>query len=139
MNSDLVSEPKQTGSPEPSLAELVGRVSEDLKLLTRQELQLATHEIGESLTRAKREGVGLALGGAALAVGAIILLAAVVLVLALVMPLWGAALLVGGFMTVTGAAVFLRAKAKLSQVTLMPERTIQNVEQDIAAIKRAAT
>ena len=139
MNSNPLSEPKQTGSAEPSLAELIGRVSDDLKLLTRQELQLASHELGESLKQAKREGVGLALGGAALGAGALLLLVAVVLLLALVMPVWGAALLVGGFMTAAGSALLLRAKAKLSDVTFLPERTMRNVEQDIAAIKRAAT
>jgi hypothetical protein len=83
--------------------------------------------------------VALALGGAALGAGALVLLAALVLVLGLLMPVWLAALLVGGCFTAAGAVVFLRARAKLSEVQLMPERTIQNVQRDVAAVKGAAT
>jgi hypothetical protein len=67
-----------------------------LKLLTKQEVQLAKRELGERLTIAQRQVSVLALGVAALAAGLLVLLAASVLTLALVMPAWSAALLVGG-------------------------------------------
>src|SRR6188768_4531844 len=86
--------------PESSpLADLVGRLSEDLKLLTKQEVELAKRELSESLSEVKRQVPQLAVGGAALVSGLLVLLAAAVLGLATLMPAWSAALLVGGFMS----------------------------------------
>jgi hypothetical protein len=130
---------EQSPPESPPLAELLSRLSGDLQLLTRQEAALAKHELSESLNQAKQQAAALALGGAALLAGVMVLLAAAVLALALVLPAWGAALIVGGFVSLVGTALLLTGKAKLSQVRLKPARTVDSVEQDMKAMKRAVT
>jgi predicted phage tail protein len=137
MNS--AAETSHLGTAEsPPLAELVGRLSEDLKLLTRQEAQLAKSELTETLNEAKRRAAQLALGGSALVAGLLTLIAAAVLALATIMAAWSAALLVGGSLSLLGAMLLVVAKASLSRVTLKPQQTIDSVEKDITAIKKAA-
>jgi O-antigen/teichoic acid export membrane protein len=79
------------------------------------------------------------LGVAALAAGLLVLLAAAVLALATLMPAWGAALVVGGAVTALGVLLLMSSKAKLSRVNLKPEQTIDSVQSDVSAIKKAAT
>jgi predicted phage tail protein len=125
--------------PEPALAELVARLADDIKQLTRQEAELAKHELGEKLDDAKRPAAALGLGVAALSAGLMVLLAASVLALATLMPAWSAALLVGALTSLLGAALLLTAKAQLSRLSFTPQRTLESVGRDVAAIKRAAT
>jgi UPF0716 family protein affecting phage T7 exclusion len=143
MKTEAISRPigisAEQSRPEPALAELIGRLTDDIKLLTRQEAELAKHEIGEKLDDAKRPAAALGLGVAALAAGLMVLLAASVLALATLMPAWGAALLVGALTTSLGVALLLTAKAQLARLSFTPERTLESVERDVAAIKRAAT
>ncbi len=123
----------------PPLANLFERLSEDIKLLARQELDLAKHELGNSFDQAKQQAATLALGGAALAAGLLVLLAAAVLGLALLMPAWVAALVVGGVVSLSGVVLVLSGKASLARINFKPERTMASVSKDVSAIKRAAT
>jgi hypothetical protein len=120
------------------LADLVGRLSDDLRLLARQEGELAKRELSESFDKAKHEAAGLAVGAGALLLAMSTLVAGAVLLLATVVPAWAAALLVGAALAVLGVALLLRARAKLSRLTLKPREAAESVEADIAAIKRAA-
>lgn len=131
--------PQGERQAEPPLAQLVGRLSEDLQQLARREAQLAKHELSESLDRAKQQVAALVLGGAALAAGFLTLLGAAVAALALAMPAWAAACLVGGTVSLIGAVLFLSARAQLARVSFAPGRAIQGVQDDVSAIKRAAT
>lgn len=124
---------------EPPLTELVGRLSDDLQQLARREAQLAKHELSENLDRAKQQVAGLVVGAAALIAGLLTLLAAAVLALATAMAAWAAALLVGGVALGVGAVLFLNARAQLARVSFAPDRAIQGVQNDLTAIKRAAT
>lgn len=121
------------------LAEIVGRLSSDLRLLAREETELAKRELGEKLDEAKAQAASLAVGAAAVAGGGLVLLAAAVLLLSLVMAAWLAALVVGVATVGGGALLVMSGKAKLSRINLKPERTIENVRRDVATIKRAAT
>jgi hypothetical protein len=132
------STPKPAGEPQP-LGDILGRLTQDLSLLARRETELAKHEIGEKLDRAKEQAATLALGGAAVFVGGLVLLGSAVLALALVLPAWAAALAVGSAVALVGMVLLLTAKAKLSRVRALPSRTLENVERDMRAIKRAAT
>jgi hypothetical protein len=120
------------------LADLVGRLSDDLKLLARQEAELAKRELSETFDKAKHEAAGLAVGAGALFLAMATFVAGAVLLLATVLAAWAAALLVAAAMTVLGVALLLHARAKLSRLSIKPQEAAQSVEADIAAIKRAA-
>lgn len=130
---------KLASNESPPLADLVGRLSSDLKLLAREETELAKRELGAKLDEAKLQAANMALGAAALAGGALVLLAAAVLGLAQLMAAWLAALIVGAVVVAGGGALLLAGKAKLSRLDMKPEKTLQNVRRDVAAIKGAAT
>lgn len=135
----MTTAPTNPSHPEsPPLAELVSRLSEDLKLLTRQEFELAKRELSGSFDQAERRVTQLALGAGALGAGLLVLLAAAVLALATVMPAWSAAVLVGGGVSVLGCAFLLIGKSNLSDVSFKPTRALQGFEKDVSAIKKAA-
>jgi hypothetical protein len=121
------------------LAELAGRVTEDLKQLARQEAKLAKIELAEELKQAKQQVLGLALSGFALLAGSLVLLATAVLALATVMPPWAAALIVGSVVTLVGVVLLMTSKSKLQHLKWKPERTLENLEKDLRTIKKAAT
>jgi hypothetical protein len=132
-------EPKPVHAAEPPpLADVVGRLSSDLRLLAKQEAELAKHEIGDRLNEAKRQAIPLTLGAVALIGGGLALLAAAVLALGLVLPVWLAALLIGAVMVVAGAASVWSGKTKLAHVNFKPEATLESVRRDVNAIKRGA-
>lgn len=122
-----------------STSALVKQASEQLTLLVRQELNLATAEMRE-----KGKGLGLGaglLGGAGLfAVLALQGLAATgIVALALVLPLWAAALAVTGVLAATAAVLAAAGRKQAARATPpAPERTIDSVKADVAEIKERA-
>jgi len=135
----MTTAPTNLSHPEsPPLPELVSQLSEDLKLLTRQEIELAKRELSGSIDQTKRRVAQLALGASALGAGVLVLLAAAVLALAMVIPAWTAALLVGGGVSVLGAALLVTGKSSLSDISLKPTQALQGFEKDVSAIKKAA-
>ncbi len=131
--------PRESGPAETPLTQLVSKLSDDLQQLARREAQLAKHELNESFNRAKTQVAALVIGGAALSAGLLTLMAAAVAGLATTMPVWAAALLVGGATSVLGVVLFLNAKAHLARVSFAPDQALQGLHSDVSAIKRAAT
>ncbi len=122
------------------IGEVTSALTRDLALLVRQELELAKAEMTEK-GRVAALGLGM-LGGAGvtalLAAGA--LTACAVLVLSLFLPAWLSALLVGAAL---GAVAFLLAVRGRDQVakagTLIPEQTIETIEEDVEWARARAT
>ncbi|MGB9280464.1 MAG: phage holin family protein [Pseudonocardiaceae bacterium] len=91
-----MSETDEPSDREPSAGELVTRLSEQISRLIRDELQLALTELKQ---KAKRAGIG---GGLVAAAGTVALLGlgalmvSAIAALARSLPLWAAALIVGG-------------------------------------------
>ncbi|KQY55680.1 hypothetical protein ASD11_14285 [Aeromicrobium sp. Root495] len=123
-----------TPADEASLGELVGRLSEQSSRLVQDEVALAKAELQASV---KHAGVGVGLFGSAgffALLGVITLVGAAVAALALVVETWLAALIVAVVLFALAGIAALVGKKQVSQVG-GPERTIENVQQDIAAVK----
>lgn len=123
---------------EPSTAELVQSVSEQISRLIRDELQLARAE----LTMKGREvgkGAGmLGGGGFAALLGLTALVAAVVLALAAVMPDWLAAGLVGVVLLLVAAGMARAGRGQVRQATPpVPQETRENVRRDVETVTSA--
>lgn len=122
---------------DPSLGELVSRLSQQTSQLVRDEVRLAQLELGQ---KAKKGGIGAGLVGAGglLAVyGLGALVAAAVFALDLVLPGWAAALSVAGALFLVAgitALVGLRTAKKMGSP--VPQKTVDSVKADLAAIKR---
>jgi uncharacterized membrane protein YqjE len=128
--------PMEMAREEGSLRELVGRLSQDMTLLVRQEVQLARVELGGILARAIRDSVSLAGAGLVGYIGALALVAGIVLVLVQVagVPAWLAALLVGAVLGVIGIGMVLAAVRDLRRLG-PPHRTVKTIRDDVQWVK----
>ncbi len=119
-----------------SLGELFKRLSSDMTLLVRQELDLFRHEMTEKTKETgKRAGQGAAmLSGAAVIIllGLGALTAAMILALALVLPAWSGALIVAILWAVAAAVMAMRGKQGLQRATApVPTQTIETLKEDV--------
>lgn len=119
-----------TTSTDESVGELIGRVGRDIGTLTRQELALARAEL---TAEAKKAGAGAGmLGGAAVAGWLMALFVSLTAMWALgeAMHLAWAALIVAAVWGAVAAALGLKGRTKLREVSPAPEQTIENVKED---------
>ncbi len=128
------------GEPrEPSLGELVARLSELTSRLVRDELRLAQVELTQ---KGKRAGIGVGLtgaGGVFALFGLGTLLVAAIAALALVLPVWAAALIVGAAVLLLAGALALAGVGQLKRGTpLMPEQAIASTQRDIETVMESA-
>src|SRR5688500_9372138 len=122
---------------ERSVGELFGQLSEDMTLLVRQETELARTEMSEELSRLSANLISVATGGRVAYVGAWALVAALILglhELADISP-WVSALIVGVILAIAGYAMLKRGLNELKRVDLAPRRTVENIKDDVQAIK----
>ena len=122
---------------ERSIGELFGQLSQDMTLLVRQEVQLARSELGEKISRLTTNLISVIAGGFVAYVGALALVAALILGLhdlAEISP-WVSALIVGAVLAVAGYLMLHRGLAELKRVDLAPRKTVENIKDDVQAIK----
>ncbi len=122
---------------DPSLAELLSRLSQQTSQLVRDEVRLAQLELGQ---KAKKGGIGAALigaGGLVAVYGVGALVAAAIFALDLVLPGWAAALCVAGALfLLAGVAALLGIRTAKKATPPVPEKAVASVKADIAALKR---
>ncbi|MGZ4601307.1 phage holin family protein [Oryzihumus sp.] len=124
---------------DPSVAELLTRLSEQSTRLVRDELELAKVEITDKVRHA---GVGAGMFGAAgvlawFGLGALI--ATAILALSLALPAWLAALVVTVVVfAAAGVAALLGRRQVQEAAPPMPRETIDSVERDVAEVKEAS-
>ncbi|WP_330289618.1 phage holin family protein [Streptomyces sp. NBC_00576] len=130
----------RTGSAtQEPVGDLVQRASQQLSQLVRDEMRLAQAEMTE---KGKRFGKGGGLfGGAGL--GGVLtlqaLVATVIAALSLAMDVWAAALIVTGVLAAVTALMAALGKKQFSKGSPpRPERTMDSVKADVAAIKESA-
>lgn len=128
--------PATSGGGDASLGDLVTQLSQDTTRLVRDEMRLAVLEVQG---KAKSAGLGAGLFGAGGLFGFLgleTLVATAVIALDLVLALWLSALIVVVVLFAIAAVAALIGKKKISQATpAAPERTIENVKRDVAAVK----
>lgn len=122
---------------ERSLGELFGQLSQDLSLLFRQEIQLARAELSEKIARLTTNMVSVLAGGFVAYVGGLAIVAALILFLHQVVGIspWVSALLVGVVFGLAGYMMLSRGLKELKRVDLAPRRTVENIKEDVQAIK----
>lgn len=120
-----------------SLGELFGQLSQDLSLLFRQEIQLARAELSEKISGLTTNLVSVLAGGFVAYVGALAIVAALILFLYEVVGIspWVSALLVGAVFALGGYMMLSKGLKELKRVDLAPRRTVENIKEDVQAIK----
>ena len=126
----------QNGATERTLGQLVADATHDISSIMRSEIALAKAEIGADVKKAGAGGAMFAVAGvfAFLALILLLIAAAYGLVAAGLAP-WLSFLIVAGTLLLVGAILALIGKRTVSKVKGKPERTIENAQDTIAAIK----
>ena len=122
-------------SPETEIGALLGELSEETRLLLRQELELAKAEVRESTQHAAGVGAGF---GAAVLIGYLalaVLAVAAGLGLAEVIPAGFAFLLVGGVLAAVAGIAFLIGRKSLRALSPVPTKTIETLKEDLAWLR----
>jgi hypothetical protein len=125
----------EEASPE-SLGVLVGKLSEDLSALLRDEVQLAKLEVKEDATRVAKAGGMLGAAGFAGYVTLLLLSFAAAWGLAEVVPIGVAFLIVGIVWGVVGAVLLVAGRARMRTLNVKPEQTIETMQENIQWAKQ---
>ncbi|HEV7365529.1 MAG TPA: phage holin family protein [Gemmatimonadales bacterium] len=122
---------------ERSIGELFGQLSQDMTLLVRQEIQLARSEMSEKLTRFTANLISVAAGGFVAYVGGLALVAALILGLHDLanISLAVSALIIGAVLAIAGYLMLKGGLNELKRVDIAPRRTVENIKEDVQAIK----
>jgi len=112
-------------------------VVNDAKLLMRQELELAKHEMREEVREAKTALVSLGAGIGVTALGGLLLIVMLVHLLnALTQwPLWICYGIIGGVCVIAGVVLLYRGKRHMSQIDMMPKQTVETMKENVRWIK----
>lgn len=115
---------------------LVGRLTDQVSTLVRDEMQLARLELRD---KAKRAGAGAGLLGAGAAAALLAggaLVAAAILALALVLPGWAAALIIGGAVALVAGLLALAGRLQVKRATpLTPTEAVDGLARDVKVVK----
>jgi uncharacterized membrane protein YqjE len=120
-----------------SIADLLRDVIAQVTTLLRKETELARVELSENISRAAL-GLGLIVGGAVLLIPALVILleAAVAALEQNGMRPAEAAGIIGGIALVLGFILIAIGISRLRVKNLMPNKTIQQLQQDATAAKQ---
>ncbi|MGP4025756.1 phage holin family protein [Actinomadura sp. 3N407] len=125
---------------EAGTGELVRQATRQVSELMRAELRLAVAELKD---KGRHAGTGAGMfGGAALMAlyGLAVLLAAAVAAIALVLPVWAAALIIGGFLMLVAGVLAVIGRSQTRRATpAKPEKAMDEARQAVAELKERAT
>ncbi|MGB0749796.1 MAG: phage holin family protein [Magnetospiraceae bacterium] len=110
------------------LTALLKDLIQQITLLLRLELRLAQAELTEKAAQAQTGLVFIVAGLIALSCGVLFLLAGGVLLLSQVIPLWSAAVALGGMLALLAYGLIQRGLRGVKLVALKPERTLKSLQ-----------
>ena len=125
------------GNGESSLGDLLTGLTTDLSTLLRQEVQLAKVETMEKVSQATQSIVLMVAGGFVAYAGFLAIVAALVLGIASLFsfPLWISALIAGVLVVAIGAILLQSGRGMLKQLSMMPEKTVESMKENMDMIK----
>lgn len=117
---------------EQSLGELFSDLSQQTSTLVKKEIELARHEVTRSVTTLGKDAAMIAIGGVIAYAGVIVVLIGLGWLLATIgLPVWLAFVLVGAIVVAIGAFLAWRAIQEMKKVSVVPERTVETVKEDV--------
>ncbi|MDQ3383983.1 MAG: phage holin family protein [Actinomycetota bacterium] len=128
--------PELNQAPERSLGQLVADASADLSSIMRSEIELVKVEVKNDVSQAGK-GAGMFAGAAVLGLYGfgLLLLAAAWGLEAAGLPVWLGLLIVAVLLFVIAAVLALIGKKAMAKVKGKPEKTIENAQQAVQAVK----
>lgn len=128
--------PKESeGMTTRSATEVIKDIIANVQEIIRSEVRLAKAEVreetGKALTAARMLVVGAVAGLYALG----FILWSIAYGLSAIVPAWAAALIVGGVLGIAAAIMISTGREKLKHVSAKPDKTIQNVKENVEWMK----
>ena len=120
---------------EATISELLGTLAQSTATLVRQEVQLASSEMGQKAGKATHAVATIAAGGGVLLVGVLTLTLALVLGLAAWVPAWLSAAFVGLLFVAGGALFVARGTAVIRHLDPVPRQTVRTLKDDGTWVK----
>lgn len=139
MNEEKNTSPKNASSHAngtESITDLIRHLATDLSTLFGKEISLAKSEVRESVSELQTAVGAIATGATIAMAGLVVLLMSGVYGLSNVVDPWLAALIVGASALLIGYMMVHSAKKKMSESSMVPERTIDSVKKDKETLKR---
>lgn len=120
---------------ERTIGQLVADASADVSAIVRSEVELAKVEIKNDVVHAGK-GAGMFAGAGVLgAYGFGVLLLGLAYVIAIWLPVWAGLLIVAGVLFLVAGILALLGKGQIGKVKGKPEKTIDNAQKTVAAVK----
>ena len=119
-----------TGQAEPSLGQLLNELTGDMSTLVRQELEIAKTETMQKVSGATRSVIMMVAGGLLAYAGLIALVIAAAIALGSLMPYWLSSLIVGLVVVAIGAVLIISGRSRLTNISLVPQNTVETLKQD---------
>jgi hypothetical protein len=119
----------------PSVGDLLGSLVKETGTLVRQEMHLASTELGQKTKSAAGDIGTIAVGGLVATVGLLMLAVAAVLGLAAFVPMWISALVLGVVGMGTGYAFISRGVQAVRKFDPTPERTVKTLHAAATSMK----
>lgn len=113
-----------------SIGELFAELASETGTLIRQEIALAKVELTQKASRVGRNVGALVVGGAIGYAALLSLITAAILLLSIVMPPWGAALVIAALTGILAAVLISKALAALKHTDLTPRQTAETLKED---------
>jgi hypothetical protein len=129
-----------TQQTKPSLSSLLLGLMEDFKLLLSQEVRLARHEMQQEMAKVKTAAISAAMGVGLLSVGGLMLVIMLVHLLQWLtnLPLWLCYGIVAIGLLSGGMVLIRKSKGSVSDVHLVPWRTVQTMKENATWMKEQA-
>jgi Putative Actinobacterial Holin-X, holin superfamily III len=119
----------------PSVGDLLTSLVEKTGTLVRQEIHLASTEMGHKAKTAASNMGTIGVGGALAHAGVLSIMFALMLALGSFVPMWASALAIGLLAVGTGYALVRSGLSALRGLDPVPQRTLQTLNQDKAWMK----
>ena len=114
---------------ERPLGELFSELSQGISKMFRQEVELAKTELKAKAKLGVNSAVFMVVGGVFLFGGFLVFLAAAVAAFALILPVWAAALIIGGIASGVGFSALQAGISELKKGNLKPEHTMESIKE----------
>jgi hypothetical protein len=121
---------------DPTIGELLSRISDQTSQLVRDEIRLAQAETSEKVKHGVMGVAGFGVAGVLALYGVGLLLATAVLGLAEALPAWLAALIVTVVVLAGAGVAAVLGKKEVAEVApVVPEKAVAGVKEDVATLK----
>lgn len=114
------------------LQDIVGNVQE----IVRSEVRLAKTELREEAAKAKTSSMFLGAGALVGVYAGGFLLLGIMYALAIALPLWVAAFIIAITLAVAAGLLLRAGRRRIQQVNPTPDRTVENVKENVAWLKQ---